>query len=108
MGYSATKAAIETLEHIERTFQSPDTKSQVMRFNGADYYFECGRENEDGAVTGTLHKFTSIVLDSSTDVYARSVGSVRISSDGTIERFPYLPSCFMFGFDKDGYETHEA
>lgn len=96
MGYSCTKAASDTLAYIQQRFQPSDLKTRVFRFGSADYFFERGREREDGAITGTLVVFTTdsgkptFASDDSDSAYGRNVGTVRIEADGTISRFPRL------------------
>lgn len=80
MGYSCTKAADDTFNTISRDF-AKDGNPNVLFFQGKDYFFERGRENEDGAITGKL----MVMLP---DDYCQSVGSVRIEPDGKVKRFP--------------------
>jgi hypothetical protein len=85
---SYTRGASDTLAFIQRTF----------RFGSADYFFQWGREQADGAITGTLLMCVTaageptFASDDSDDGYARRVGVVRIEADGTVSRFPHLSS----------------
>src|SRR5712691_5997096 len=81
MGYSCTKDAADTLAVIEHTFRVKD--GHVLTIRGTDHFFERGREQTDGAITGKL-------MEMLPDDYCRSVGTVRIEPDGTITRFPRL------------------
>lgn len=84
MGYSCTKSADDTLKLIGKTFAT-DGNPNILTINGKLYFFERGREQSDGAITGVLF-FTE--KDSP---WASAVGSVRINADGTIARFPRIP-----------------
>ena len=81
MGYSCTRDAADTLAVIEHTFRTKD--AHVLTIRGTDYFFERGREQADGAITGKL-------MEMLPDDYCRSVGTVRINPDGSIARFPRL------------------
>jgi hypothetical protein len=67
---------------IRHIFGSPDG-SNVLILKGERYFYERGRENADGAITGTLLK----EIDGN---YARPAGSFKIAPDGMIVRFPKL------------------
>jgi hypothetical protein len=81
-GYSCTQAADHMLGVIRHTFGSKDS-SNVLILSGERYFYERGRENADGAITGTL----MLMLPND---YARNAGSYKIAADGTIVRFPKL------------------
>ncbi len=51
--------------------------------NGFTYFCQMGRENRDGAVTGTVYK---ILKDGS----CKTSGSFRIEPEGAVSRFPCL------------------
>ena len=92
MGYSCTAAASATLAYIERAYQSPETDAAIMYINGKNYFFERGKENADGAITGRLMLCVDS-LGNPAGFYAahcRVAGSVRIAPDGLITRFPGL------------------
>lgn len=78
MGYSCTAAADDMLREIQAMFPS---KSNFWKDDaGIEYFLEGGRENRDGAITGTVFRM---------DGY--KVGSVRIEPNGFVTRFPHLP-----------------
>lgn len=79
MGYSCTRDAGNMLGVIRKICGGME--DNILRIDGKKYFFERGRENADGAVTGTL----MVMLD---DNYCRKAGGVRINPDGTIARFP--------------------
>jgi hypothetical protein len=89
MGYSCTRDANETLERIQARF-GIDNSGNVYSVAGKIYFWERGRENADGAITGKVHRFDSYspTGDNST---AHPAGSFRIAPDGAIIRFPGLP-----------------
>lgn len=82
MGYSCTQAADHMLGVIRHTFGDKDC-SNVLILSGERYFYERGRENADGAITGTL----MLMLPGDR---AHNVGSYKIAADGTIVRFPRL------------------
>lgn len=82
MGYSCTQDADNMLGVIRHTFGSKDS-SNVLILKGERYFYERGRENADGAITGTLMKELPGNL-------AQTVGSYRIAPDGRVARFPRL------------------
>lgn len=84
MGYSCTQSAQDTLAVIARSFATEGNPNVwTIGIAQKKYFFERGNENADGAITGQL----MVMIDEN---YCRPVGSVRISPDGTIERFPKL------------------
>jgi|ERR1700735_4473416 hypothetical protein len=83
MGYSCSKAADDTLKNIQANFRIKNSGNAFS--NGSKTYFwEIGRENGDGAITGKVWMDTG-------DQFARSAGSFRIEADGTVVRFPGIP-----------------
>ncbi len=83
MGYSCTQAADNMLGLIRKSFGSPDKGSNTLIIGGKEYFYEVGREQADGAITGSLYLMVS--PDS-----AQKAGTFRIDADGTINRFPGL------------------
>jgi hypothetical protein len=82
MGYSCTKDARNMLGVIGRMFAT-NGNPNVLTIRGKEYFFERGREQSDGAITGSLFEMLP-------NEYCRKVGTVRIAADGTIDRFPKL------------------
>jgi hypothetical protein len=80
MGYSCTKAASEMLGLIRNQF-SDGVTSNGLRFGGSTYFYEVGRENVDGSITGTVFENT----DAPT---CHKYGSFKIAADGRVVRFP--------------------
>ena len=78
MGYSCTAAADNVLRAIEGMSSS---KSNFWKGDdGREYFADRGREQEDGAITGTV-----IRMD------GKKMGSLRIEPNGFVTRFPHLP-----------------
>lgn len=89
MGYSCTKAASDTLHDVLAIACEHDGCSNTWRdAKGVGHFFERGRENADGAVTGRVHRFVG-------DTQARPIGSVRIDPDGTVKRWPGMPAAII-------------
>lgn len=88
MGYSCTARASFTLQAIEERFRAGEASNVLTTDGGKTVYFsERGRENSDGAVTGTV--FLNLP-----DNMARRAGSYRIEPDGKITRFKGVPKKF--------------
>lgn len=91
MGYSCSAKASLTMDAMLAilttagpvfTPNSSLSMSNTWKVDETEYFFERGRENEDGAITGSLYRNAP---DGKT---CRKMGSVRVSPDGTIARFP--------------------
>lgn len=82
MGYSCTVDASNMLGVISHMC-GVDGNGNILRIDNERYFFERGREQADGAITGTL----MLMLPGD---YCRKAGTVRINPDGTIARFPRL------------------
>lgn len=82
MGYSCTVDANNTLGVIEHMFATKGNPN-ILTIRGSQYFFERGKEQEDGAITGQL----MLMLPND---YCQRIGSVKINADGSIARFPKL------------------
>jgi hypothetical protein len=80
MGYSCTKSADDTLKLIGATY-ALDGNPNILKIGSGVFFFERGREQADGAITGKL-------MECLPNDLCRSVGSVRIAANGYIVRFP--------------------
>lgn len=80
MGYSCTQDASHMLGVISRMC-GKDGNGNILRIDGKEFFFERGKEQGDGAITGTL-------MEMLPGDFCRKAGSVRINPDGTIARFP--------------------
>lgn len=88
MGYSCNVKAEITLRAIQQLDE--------FTCGHADYkYFaDIGKENRDGAITGTVYEITGPL--EGMNRACRKAGSFRINPDGSITRFPGV-SKRMFG-----------
>ena len=78
MGYSATAKAMMVLNTFhDAAVINGRPSGNMWDYRGKQYFFEVGRENHDGACTGTVYGMDG-----------RKAGSFRISPDGHIERAP--------------------
>lgn len=82
MGYSCTVAADNTLAALSHDYAT-NGNPNILTIHGKQYFFECGREQPDGSITGRL----MVMLPGN---LCQSVGQVRINGIGVIERFPAL------------------
>lgn len=83
MGYSSTAIAglafDAMLEQLKAASDKEIAVSNGWRAKGQEFFSERGREQHDGAVTGTVWR-----NDEST---CHKVGGYRIDADGTVKRF---------------------
>jgi hypothetical protein len=84
MGYSCSKAASDMLGLIRHEFSDGKT-SNGIRLGAATFFYEIGRENSDGSITGTL--FENLEQNR-----CRKYGSFKIHASGVIVRFPGIKS----------------
>lgn len=80
MGYSATANAIDRLNMIMR--ENDNASSNTWDNGDTTYFYEIGRENSDGSVTGSVYEIRG--------KYARKKGGFKIDSYGKVLRFPGL------------------
>jgi hypothetical protein len=85
MGYSCTQDADHTLGVIGKLFAT-DGNPNYLTIHGRRYFFERGRENADGAITGKLMQLLE------NDTLCQEAGSVKIHADGRLGLFPRLNS----------------
>jgi len=83
MGWSCNAAASFTLDAIKDAQTAMGcTSSNGIMLNGEQVgFWETGRENEDGAITGTVWAMVS-------EDRCNRVGSFRIEPNGEVTRFP--------------------
>lgn len=84
MGYSCTVRASHAVDILGRHCVKQTGSQNVWHHRNQRYFWERGRENHDGAITGTVHRFTA-------ENMAVRVGSFRIEPDGRVARFPAWP-----------------
>lgn len=88
MGYSANVAACYAQDKIIELLQSENGScggsSNTWGFQeGDNWFFERGREQHDGAITGTIYGPSPKGKG-----FSRKVGSVRIEPNGNVTRWP--------------------
>lgn len=85
MGYSYAAKAGYVLDELMIQVQISPSKtgtSNGWSYQDREYFFEYGRENNDGAITGIVWEILS------GGNRCRRTGSARIEPDGRITRFP--------------------
>ncbi len=97
MGYSCDAAAAHTMDAIGTLLNLPS--SNGMPDGG---FYERGRENADGAITGTVWKPLN---DAAGHVIRR--GGYRIEPDGKVTRFPGLPAPLLRQAEQIGKQTYQ-
>ncbi|KKM03424.1 hypothetical protein LCGC14_1774580 [marine sediment metagenome] len=85
MGYSCTAVASNVLEFMlsDLAKNVGNGTSNGWFNNGCEFFFEQGKENDDGAITGSIYRLLNN--------QCFRAGSVRIAPDGIIERFGHIP-----------------
>jgi hypothetical protein len=83
MGYSCSAIASTVLDVI-----GEDRRFDISHFSYR-FFFEIGRENRDGAITGFVYS-VGMIIDTLQRCCKRK-GSFRIEPNGEITRFPGLP-----------------
>lgn len=81
MGWSARREACDTFDAWSRACVALSGSQNVYETPRGRYFFERGREQSDGAITGQVFRF----VDSDRVVRATSF---RIEPDGTVSRYP--------------------
>ena len=85
MGYSCSAKASFVLDEIVNLIsQNYEAKCSNSLPNGG--FWERGRENSDGAITGTCYK----PYPPKPDLVIKA-GSFKIDQDGKVVRFPFVP-----------------
>ncbi len=83
MGYSCSTKANMVLDSLIILLQSSSPKinsSNTWEKKGIKFFYEIGKENIDGAITGIVQRFVG-------DNLCKVSGSFRIESNGKITRF---------------------
>jgi len=90
MGYSCTAAAAaayveESMMEVLHETTAPEMRnnSNTWDSKGERYFFERGREQDDGAITGVVWQ----TYEKDGKDYCHRAGSVRIEPDGKITRW---------------------
>ena len=98
MGYSCTALAYETERAwSEACYKQTGRSNQYIGNDGAHYFYEIGKEREDGAIVGSVHKFNREMTG------CHRVGSFKIKPNGNIEVKPMsMPKTFTPKREKVG------
>jgi hypothetical protein len=67
------------LEQIMNNVERVDNSSNTWKYKGNNYFYEIGREQDDGSITGSVYSMKGNARD-----------SFKINSSGIIERFPMV------------------
>lgn len=87
MGWSCRLEAGLTLDQIRETCLKEHDSQNVWSHNGARYFYDIGREHDDGAITGKILRMQGDPLPDGR-IPCKAVGSFRIEPDGKISRGP--------------------
>ena len=83
MGWSCTAKADEVLQAWSLGCYASTNTNNVWTARGKRYFYEVGRENRDGSITG-------IILENISGNACRKVGTFRIEPDGKVFRGPKM------------------
>jgi hypothetical protein len=104
-----TAAASKTEELWTKACREQTGSSNTFMEGGARYFYERGRENDDGAYTGTIYRMAEHgINDFEGQTAAFKVASFRINPDGTVERAPKFLKAASKARDKYLRETPGA
>lgn len=87
MGYSCTVAAANVVDMILAHVTEPGGSSNSWTFAGSSYFYETGREHEDGRVTGTVWRTYSTPEGD----FCSKAGRVLVTASGKLVTFPAVP-----------------
>lgn len=85
MGWGCSTVASNVLEVLLKPFRDEKT-GNCFANNGERYFYEFGREQEDGAIVGSIFKYCE------DGKHVTRYGGFRISGRGEVERFPGIPA----------------
>lgn len=85
MGYSVSTKAAHALDILSRHCAKTTGTANTWVHNGKKYFWERGKEQPDGAATGSVWRF------SPDGIYANRAGSYRIEPDGKVTKFTAWP-----------------
>jgi hypothetical protein len=100
MGYSCTAAARLVLDEIQAQFRWKNSSNTFQTTKGI-FFWEVGREQSDGSITGRIWKCDSDTISKqlphgspylpNQTLLAQRFGGFKITPSGIIHRFPGLP-----------------
>lgn len=94
MGYSHSAAAGLTQEAMLAELEADGKliNGNCWRHNGREYFLEQGRENPDGAITGTVYQ---VIQEGIYKGRCKRSGGVRIEKNGIITRWAGVPREYL-------------
>jgi len=88
MGYSCTVKAHDTLRMTLNAANNEKLTnysfSNTWEHNGNKFFYEIGREQSDGSVTGSIYKFLG-------ETQCVKYGSLKILANGKVKSWPGMP-----------------
>ena len=95
MGYSCTQSAHNTLEKTLANIHKgmPDVGSNTWINNGQKFFYDRGREQADGSITGSVFVFIDTIIMDNGDVtgHCRRFGSIKILANGQVKAWAGMP-----------------
>jgi hypothetical protein len=73
-----------TLNNINGSKLTDYHYSNTWESNGNKYFYERGRENQDGSITGSIYKFIG-------NTHCQKIGSIKILPNGKVKAWPGMP-----------------
>lgn len=99
MGYSCLRRAAWAMDAITDKCIAQTNSSNTFEANGESYFIERGREQNDGAMTGTVYRNLP-------NGYSRKSASFRIDDVGRVVRGPkFMRDCPLYILYLDGCEA---
>lgn len=86
MGWGCTVAAGNTLDALTEKVKAKFKNQNMFEVDGKNYFFEVGREQPSGAITGSLIYWAGPVNAEKAMGY--KAGTFKINPDGTWARIP--------------------
>jgi len=83
MGYSARQSAFSAADFVSERICPPPGSANQWSYRGQLYFWERGREHDDGRITGTVYR----VIDNR----CYKVGTLHIDADGYVRAWPCIP-----------------
>lgn len=99
MGWSCAAKAGLVLDQVSNFCVKNTGASNVFAKDGETFFFERGREHNDGRITGTIWRNVGNNL-------ARKVGTFLIDADGKIVRFPMISKESRKKFEVDAAKEY--
>ena len=84
MGWGCATVASNVLDVLMKPFRDESANGFKVKENR--YFYEFGREQQDGAIVGSVFKYCE------DNIHVTRFGGFRISGRGEVERFPGLPA----------------